>query len=216
MLGIVIPTIAGREDSLRRCLDAYTATSADFPGGIHLQIVSDAPTCGMAWDVGAAALPTVTHLALAADDLEPLPGWWQPLHEAADQGCCPTALVLNPDGSLQSAGMSDGVFHTEIPPDWTPVEHTLTPFMTWQQWETVRPMPHDLHYCTDWWVSARLNKDFLPIRIQRRNSAVVRTGSRIVHHDHPVGRGAGMNIHERNRHDRALFHRHIAESLAPV
>ena len=200
MLGIVIPTIAGRERSLTRCLDAYTATTRHFPGGTHLQVVSDAPTCGIAWDVGAGMLPPVTHIAFAADDLEPQLGWWQPLLEAVEMGLCPTAIVLNADGSLQSAGMSGGHFRQTMPDDWATVEHTLTPFLTWEMWEQVRPIPHDLHYCTDWWICARLG---VP--------AVVRTRSRIVHHDHPVGRGAGMEIHARNRHDRALFQRHLAE-----
>ena len=136
----------------------------------------------------------VTHIHFGADDIEAHAGWWQPLAEAADAGYCGCAVVLNPDGSVQSAGMSGWEAHTTIPEDWAPVEHTLTPFLTRKQWGKVEYIPRTLHFCTDIWVSARLG---VPV--------VVRTGSRLTHHNHPAGRGAGMDIHERNRHDRALF-----------
>lgn len=201
MLGVVVPTIPGREESLRRTLRAYLHHTREFPGGLLIHVEKDRPTCGMAWDIGAQKFgDRCDYLHFAADDVVPHEGWWQPLKEAVDAGFCACAVVVNPDGSVQSAGMSNWYPHPVCSQDWMPVEHTLTPFMTWAQWEQVRPIPHDLHFCTDTWVSARLGVQ-----------VVVREGSVFTHHNHPVGRGAGMDIHVRNQRDRARFHQLLEE-----
>lgn len=200
-LGIIIPTITGREDSFKRALAAYERTTVGFPGGVRLYVQRNAATCGEAWDKGADALASqVDYLHFGADDVEPHEGWWQPLKEAVDEGFCPSMIVLNPDRSIQSAGMRHG---QPVMPgkDWAEVEHTLTPFISTAQWKLIRPIPHDLHFCTDWWVSARL--------AQHGIATIVRTGSFLTHHNHPAGRGAGMEEHARNRHDRALFAQHL-------
>lgn len=203
-VAVVLPTIAGREESCRRSLAAYQATLADVPEGFVIHVEHGHPTCGAAWQAGAewferSWLPRYLHFA--ADDIEPLPGWWRPLAETADAGYCPCAVVLNPDETVQSAGMSGWQPHTDEPEDGAQVEHTLTPFLTWQQWQTVKPIPAALHFCTDTWVSARLAV-----------TVKVRAHSRMIHHNHPVGRGAGHDIHQRNIADRALFHQLLEET----
>jgi glycosyl transferase family 2 len=160
------------------------------------------PGSGSAWQAGAVRA-SGEFICLSADDHEPEPGWWEPLVEAAEMGYCPCSVVLNADGSLQSAGMN-GYAANLIVADWHPVEHTLTPFMSRAQWELVGWIPTDLHLCTDLWVSARLARHGV--------QAVVRSGSRTVHHLHPVGRGAGMEEHARNVHDRALYLRYLEEA----
>lgn len=71
MISVVIPTVAGREHSLERCLAAYRATA-----DVELIVLADRQTCGVAWQEGIEQA-TGDYLHLSADDLEPHPGWDQ-------------------------------------------------------------------------------------------------------------------------------------------
>lgn len=198
MISIVIPTIAGREESLQRAVKSYVDTT---PDDTELIIETGHATCGSAWQAGASKAKG-DYICLGADDHEPLDGWWEPLVEACDLGFCPCSVVLNSNGSVQSAGMVNWNWNLVVE-DCYGVEHTLTPFMSREQWELVQPIPVALHYCTDIWVSARLRHHGI--------TAAVRSSSRVIHHYHPVGRGAGMEENARNIHDRELFFRLIRE-----
>jgi hypothetical protein len=191
VISIVIPTVDGREDVLERVLLAYHETTPEH----EVITVHGRETCGIAWQEGSERA-TGDYLLLGADDLEPLPGWWQPLVEAVERGCCPCPVVLESDGRVQSAGTSGWEPIRTIGEDWTPVDWTTVPFVTRAQWSLVAPML-PTHYCTDTWVSYRLGRHGI--------KTVLRTGSRFRHHNALPGRGAGMDIHKRNQHDRMIF-----------
>lgn len=203
MITVVIPILSARAARAQMTIDAYLARSRDVPGGIWLRVETDAPTCGEAWALGAEDFRG-DYLHFGADDLEPQPGWWRPLVEACDRGALPCPVVEHPDGSVESAGGDGWELATDVADDWAPVQWTTVPFMSRAQWEHVRPMPRELHYCTDVWCSARLGRVGVP--------TVLRPASRFRHFNEPAGKGAGMDVHARNRHDRALFDQLIEET----
>lgn len=200
MISIIIPTIEGREESLQRAFNAYSQTT---PPGTEILVTGPHETCGEAWQSGAQKV-SGDYICFGADDHEALPGWWEPLVEAIDvYNVLPCSVVFNPDGSVQSAGMSNWQPHEYIPRDWHPVEHTLTPFVSRRQLNLVAPIP-PIHFCSDLWFSARLRHFGIP--------TIVRTGSHVIHHNHPVGRGAGVDENLRNVQDRILFARYLQEA----
>jgi hypothetical protein len=204
-IGVVIPTIPGREDSLDRCLESYGKTR-----GVELlfQVYPDSPCSGAGWKEGAAQLVEKhgepDYLHLTNDDCEALrPEWWRPAVSACDKGKLPAPIVRNTDGSLQSAGgdMSAGAhLLTTIQPDWTEVGFTTIPFLSWEQWKQIGMLY--VHYASDVWVSHRGRQLGIP--------TVLRHGYEIAHHMHPVGRGAGMSQGERDQHDWAIVRRALA------
>ena len=57
-VGVVIPTVEGREEYLERCIRGYEQRT---PGvDLHLSVVHNAASCGIAWQAGAerSAAPT--------------------------------------------------------------------------------------------------------------------------------------------------------------
>ena len=189
---VVLPTLTARRERLRKTLAAYARTTP----GCRFVTVENRPTCGEAWDIGARMLDGA-YLHFGADDLEPHAGWWEPLVEAVDAGMNPCPVVLAPDGKVESCGAIGWNLQTELRPDWAPVEWSPVPFLSARHWQIVGHVPHELHYCTDTWVSARLARAGIP--------TVVRDSSRFTHHNAPAGRGAGMDIHARNLFDRAAY-----------
>lgn len=186
MISIVVPTIAGREEHLERCVRAYAATTPSH----QLIVVHDRATCGIAWQAGAE-LANSDYLHFSADDLEPLPGWWEAATARADQGLLPAPRITRPDATLESCGdwgveMDDGV----VP------EMTRIPFMSRLQWGHIGPMIA-LHYYTDNWVSFKG-------RLYGIETAVTRDYA-FVHHHATVGRGAGMTEEQRMATDRRAF-----------
>ena len=135
-IGVVVPTIFGREESLDRCLDSYGKTE-----GVELcfYVYPDSPCSGTGWKEGTAKLverygePDFLHLT--NDDCEAAhPLWWRDAVEACATGHIPAPIVRNSDGSLQSAGgdMSAGAhLLSTIQPDWTEVGFTTIPFLSW-------------------------------------------------------------------------------------
>lgn len=93
-VSIVIPTIAGRESDFARAAAAYERLTA--PGCIEWIVELDHPTCGAAWNAGAARA-TGTYLHFTADDLEPMTAAWLPAAAAAcEQGYVPLGIVQEP------------------------------------------------------------------------------------------------------------------------
>jgi hypothetical protein len=178
LISVVIPTVAGREASLERCLAAY----GDDVGTIVLR---DRPTCGIAWQEGAE-LARGDFLHFSADDLEPHPGWAEAAIEAVECGYLPAPRILNADGTLQSCGLwGEEQGEGELTP------FTRIPFLSREQWELVDPMI-ETHYWTDNWVSHRCRLAGVETRVARRYL--------FTHHYEPAGR-----LDERMEPDRIAY-----------
>src|SRR3990172_8698822 len=100
VLSIVIPTIAGREHWLRVALKTFEKTT---PVSYETLIFKDRPVCGIAWNEGIEQARG-DYILLAADDLEPLPGWYEAGLSSLERGDIPSARILNSNGSLQIMG----------------------------------------------------------------------------------------------------------------
>lgn len=201
-ISVVIPTVTGREQSLARCLDAFRTRSSGAE--LQLLVVKDKPTCGLAW-LDAMRRADAPYVHLSADDHEPHDGWWQPLVEAMDAGFVACPLVLNPDGSVQSAGgdlKSNAHLIREIADDWSEVPFAPVPSLTRELWDRVGMI--ETHYFTDVWVSARAAA--LGV------ATVLRVDSVITHHNERVGRAYGMSQGNRDQHDALVFRQRLEEA----
>jgi hypothetical protein len=176
-VAVVIPTIAGREAHLRRCLEAHRDTAPDAT----LIVERDHRSCGAAWIAGAARAPSFDYVHFTADDLEPHPGWFEVALETVQAGHIPAPLVYHPDGELESAGLWGFGCYNGPRADWQLVEGTTVPFLTREMWEAIGMI--DVHYCSDLWVST----------IGRRHGweTAIRTGMRFTHHTAQEGRDYG-------------------------
>jgi len=191
----IVPTVTGREESLDRCLTALRTRSK----GAKVEILTalDAPCCGIAWQK-LAKKATGDILHFTADDLEVHEGWWQPLVEACEKNLLPAPVVLNPNGTVQSAGgdlAASNCLLTTVRDDWAEVPFTPVPTLTRKQWDKIGTLP--IHYFTDVWVSYRGR--------QLGIETVLRTGSVITHHNEAAGRGAGMSQGQRVQGDSQVF-----------
>lgn len=174
-VAVIVPTIAGREDFLELCLDAYERTAPDAT----VVVVKDEPTCGIAWAKGADHVGDFDYLHLTADDLEPQDDWLQAAVETVDAGYIPAPLVLLTDGTLQSAGLQGFDVYTGSYADWQLVEGTTVPFVSREMWNKIGMI--DTQYCTDLWVS-RIG------RMRGGWETVIRTPIQFVHHNAMAGR----------------------------
>lgn len=142
MLSVVIPTLTGREETLKRCRKAYLETG---PPDMELITVRDKASWPEACNEGYRKAKG-DRLHFTADDLEPLPGWWQEaLPWLDDHDELPAPRVFDPDGRWDNA--IDG-------PDGAIPEFTRIPLMTRNQWERIGPWP-EYNYVADVWLSGR-------------------------------------------------------------
>lgn len=139
-VSVVIPTVAGREASLKRTRTAYLETR---PDGVALQLIvmRDRPTCGHAWAQGVE-VATGDLLHITADDLEPHPGWLE-----AGMACLETGAIPSPWIDLPWGG-TDG----EVGGDGHPARMTPIPLMPREWWPGVPP----IGYWSDYALSDRL------------------------------------------------------------
>lgn len=144
MLSIVIPTITGREESYRRCQQAYLAT---MPHDWEIITVTDRKNWPAACNEGFLHA-TGDYLHFTADDLEPLPGWWEealPWIEKHDE--LPAPKVFNHS--------ADGVWDNRVDgPDKGVPHFTRIPLMTRSQYERIGPWP-EMDYGADVWLSEK-------------------------------------------------------------
>jgi hypothetical protein len=151
LIDVVIPTVAGREDSLDRLIDSCKANTA-----AHLDfiVVRDEPTCGRAWQRGLT-LCTNPFVWLACDDLEVTsPTWAGAAIEVVDAGQIPCPLIHRPDGSIESCGgdmSAPACLLTSKSDDGTPVDFTPSPFLSLEMAQEIGM--HAGHYSTDVYVS---------------------------------------------------------------
>lgn len=143
-LSVVIPTMTGREESLARCLAAYKATSPELTEYVIVKDAAAWPTaCNRGYHLASGDI-----VQLSADDLEPLPGWWEETLDWLDNHDeLPAPVVLNhsADGPWDNA--IDG-------PDKAVPEFTRIPIMRRDQWERIGDWP-EVNYVADVWVSKR-------------------------------------------------------------
>lgn len=146
-LAVVIPTISGREELLVACVASVLRTS---PARVY--VVEGSPSCGEGWQWGgdSAVRDGHDHLMLAADDIELKEGWWQACVAKLERRELPSAVVLNPDGTLQSCG---GYWDGEYP-DGALTHGTILPFLNLELWQACQPVAPFPHYC-DVWISER-------------------------------------------------------------
>lgn len=187
MISVIIPTVAGREEHLIRCIDAYNATLAEYD--YELIVIKDQDTCGLAWNMGAEKA-SGDYLHMTADDLEPKPGWPFRALEVVDGGALPAPRILGADGKLESCG--DG----QENPEGSLTDFTRIPLMSRAQWELIGPSL-DCHYYTDNWISWMGRVHGIP-------TVVVRSYL-FQHHWATVRRGAGTTESIRMNLDRDLF-----------
>jgi hypothetical protein len=190
VIRIVIPTVSGRSESLRRCLDAYLDCSR-FQ--LDFYIAWNRETCGHAWIDGAEEDGNWDFLHLTADDLEPHKGWDVAAVTACGLRTIPAPVVQKADGRFESSGG----YWDRVHGDWDHTDGTVViPFCSREQYERIRPLLA-VHYYSDNWFTFRARK--------AGYSTVVRTSYRFTHHWEQAGRGAGMTQEERMIHDRAIY-----------
>lgn len=144
MLSVVIPTITGREESLERAWVAYLETG---PEDMEAVIVENFPNWPAACNEGFRQARG-DRLHFTADDLEPLPGWWQealPWLDEHDELPAPKVFNFSADGLWDNRvdGPDGGIPH-----------FTRIPLMTRSQYERIGPWP-EIPYASDVWLSER-------------------------------------------------------------
>jgi hypothetical protein len=183
---VVIPTVAGREEHLERCMTAYQRTAF---GRVRLIVIRDMDTCGLAWNAGAKHARS-DYLHFTADDLQPLDGWLQAAMGCTAQHALPAAVVTDARGS------NCGEHWGALPPDRTEVRVGTVPFMAASAWPAIGPSL-DGHYFTDNWISHRARAAGWP--------TVACLGYRFRHHWAQERRGAGMTEDQRMAVDQAAY-----------
>lgn len=173
-VAIVVPTINGREEHVKRCVKAYQRTAPDA----RLIFEYNRPSCGAAWIAGASRAGDFDYLHFTADDLEPHDHWLDVAVETVDAGYIPAPLVFHPDGSLESAGLLGFGCYNGPHDDWQFMEGTTVPFLTREMWKAIGMI--DVHYCSDLLMST----------VGRRHGweTVIRTGMRFTHYTAQEGR----------------------------
>lgn len=143
MIGVVIPTVPGREQMLKRAVASLAG-----PTVIHV-VENEGQTCGTGWNIGAenflAYLPgDIDSILFYADDLIAGPKWTE---AAPTEEIVPGCFLYGHDGQLQN------------PTDGKPRDSTAFPRVPWLTLNQVReifPIP-DLHYYSDIWIGDELN-----------------------------------------------------------
>jgi hypothetical protein len=184
-LSIVIPTIAGREHWLEHTLAEYKRTL--LYTGYETIIVRDHAVCGTAWNEGIEQAKG-RYVLLGADDLTPLPGFFRFGMDRSDAGQLPSALIYNPDGTIQSCGDV-----TMLAREGTEATIARVPFATREMMEAIYPII-ETHYFTDNWFSHQGRLNGWP--------SIVTHGFAFVHHFAPEGR---IDNEDQVRRDQLAF-----------
>jgi hypothetical protein len=142
VISVIVPTIKGREEWLKRCIEAYGDTCPD----IQLVVIRNRTACGIAWIEGATQA-TGDYLHFTADDLVPQPGWWEAAVAATSRGALPAATVLT-DGLDVRSRMNCTV---PLQPGVAP-PNVLVPFFGRAQFDLGGWLV-PIHYGSDDWVT---------------------------------------------------------------
>lgn len=162
-ISVIVPTITGRKDLHARTVAALTAT---VPAGLlEVITVRDRPCIGRAWNDGARAA-TRRLMMLAADDIEPSPGWYEAAALAVETGWVPSPRITHPDGVLHNCGtMGGGALLGECPTG-TVCSSSPFPVFPVALRDAVFPVP-DIHYWADDFVSWALRTAGMDVRVIR-------------------------------------------------
>lgn len=147
-VGIVFPTVDGREATADKVLNAFEATRP-YGWEFIFSIPENYSACGPAWNDGARdLLGDVDYLFFTIDDAEPHPGWVEVAARTVDAGYLPAPRMLFPDGRVESCGsMGFGQLLPDCP-DKTPCRNTGILFMKPEWFAEVGDfLPH--HYAVD-------------------------------------------------------------------
>lgn len=200
MVDVIVPTIPGREESLERCLTSFGKRTDD----LNTIVMRESKTCGEGWLKGLE-LSEAPYVLLVADDIEcASDSWFEVCREVADEGLLPCPRVWTPDGSVESQGgdmNAMGHIIARYQKDRTPVDFTTVPFMSREQADAIGMI--ETQYGCDTWVSYRGR--------QLGYETVLTHGYDLVHHQHPVGRGAGMSQPERDAMDTQTMREELAK-----
>lgn len=146
-VGIVLPTVPGRERVFDRVYGAFEATC---PPGWEFDIVvpEGFPTVGLAWNDGAADVIDSDYLFFAIDDAEPHLGWAETAARTVDAGYVPAPRSVFADGSLEGCGSLGFGQHLPECADKTPCRNAGIIFVKPAWYEEVGPfLP--IHYAAD-------------------------------------------------------------------
>jgi hypothetical protein len=145
-VAVIIPTVAGRENLLPRCIKEHCPPwleSHDVT--FSPRVIRDLPTCGEAWNIGvrSAFKSGADYVLLSADDLLPRSPWY--VCDAIDawelDDALPAARCYGLDGEPQN--------HDGAPGDT--VAFSRVPFLPAELARDVFPIP-PLHYYSDVWI----------------------------------------------------------------
>lgn len=146
-VGIVIPTVPGRERYLQRALAALRTGAEGIEVALRVEV--GWPSCGDAWRAGAARLlarpPRPTYLMLTADDLIPAPGYLAAALSLAPP-YLPAAFLLQED---------DTVWNEQ---DFPEPSFSRVPFVPAATAGPVLAGMPGLHYYSDVWLGDRLRE----------------------------------------------------------
>jgi glycosyltransferase involved in cell wall biosynthesis len=190
LISVVVPTIPGREALFEQTVEAFEATTTCE---LEFIVPRGHATCGEAWNAGADKA-TGEYLMLAADDMEPHPGWSETAMLAADNGVYPAPWIVNADGSTECCGtLGSGLLLNDNARDGLPVCNSPVPFMRWDYWPEIGPsIP--AHCYSD---------DYLAYRARLAGLSVeVRRGYRFTHLDGQVGHAPLVS---RAAYDRQMY-----------
>lgn len=146
MLSVILPTIAGREQTYRKIRDQYRRSlkGTDF----EIITVRDFPSWPAACNEGYRRAKGDV-VFFTADDLSPVAGWHTAaLQHLAQHDELPAALVWNHTLDGDPDNVHDGK-------NGDLTYFTRVPIMRRDQYERIGPWPEDLHYYADVWVSER-------------------------------------------------------------
>lgn len=150
-LVVAVPTVDGREQHLARCEHAYHET---VPTDVRLILVvkRNLATCGEGWNdvaatarlyaAGETAGPVYFHAT--ADDLEPLPGWYEAAVFQTENGHSPSALIYTARAGQGDVVESHGDWGVRYPQPQV-VGMSRIPFCREEQWIPIPP----IHYFSD-------------------------------------------------------------------
>lgn len=175
-LGVAIPTIDGRSESLDRTLDAYrdTLQGVDWQPVLRRNFPNWPAACNSAAEY-LLERGDIDVIHYGADDLVPVGDWLSPCLPVLERGELPAPRVWNfevDDPNFAPTQEIDG-------PNGAVTRFTRVPILTRRMVEAIGPWPEIVYY-SDVWVSVKAQWLGMVTRVT--------AGYDFVHHWHQTGR----------------------------